>query len=107
MVPKKRKTGETPLIPVTVFQFRALGASIMGRDPEGKSAKVFEDRWVSFFGVTSNVCVQVWNLIQVPVHCDSEADAHLSYARPEHFLWVLFLKKYGDEQARNVSSCRR
>ena len=74
-----------------------LGAEIMRRDPEGRSQKVFEERWRSFFCVKPSVCVTAWTLIGVPVH-PTDDDADLSHARPEHLLWaLLFLKVYGDE----------
>lgn len=94
MVTKKAKT-DVPLIPVSELQLRSLGAEIMGRDPEGRSMKVFEDRWNSFFGVSVAICVIVWNMLQVPVHDDGD----FSHAEPYHLLWgLLFLKKYGDER---------
>ena len=66
----------------------------MCHDPEGCSTKVFNDCWMSFFGMDVDVVVKVWNMIGVPVYDDGE----LSHAKPAHLLWaLLFLKKYGDE----------
>ena len=81
-------------IPASEDEFKRLGGEIMGRDPEGRSEKVFSRRWNSFFGVEPVVVAETWVLLRVAVNDGTDLD----YAKPEHLLWaLLFLKKYGDE----------
>jgi len=96
---------DSVLVPATEDLFRKLGGEIMGRDPEGRSEKIFMVRWMSFFGVSPLVCLETRNLIGVTV----DAVDDLASAKPEHLLWaLLFLKKYGDESemARLVGADR-
>lgn len=91
---KSRTTGREIPIPATEDDFKTAGGEIMKRDPEGRSEKVFERRWVSFFGVKVAVCVDVWDRMEIMID-----DADLNGAKPCHLLWsLLFLKKYGDEE---------
>ena len=82
-------------IPASEDEFKRLGSEIMGRDPEGRSEKVFSRRWNSFFGVELVVVAETWERLRVPADDGTDLD----YAKPEHLLWaLLFLKKYGDEE---------
>ena len=58
----------------------------------GKSAAVFEARFVTFFGVISIVVANVWNRLV------DNGDPELESAEPFHLLWgLLFLKQYPSE----------
>ena len=80
------------LVPALEQDFRDAGGQIMSRDPEGRSQKVFERRWMGFFGVGIATCMATWRLLHVTV-----GDPDFNGAEPRHLLWgLLFLKKYGD-----------
>lgn len=61
------------------------------------STNIGRRRFKSMFGVTSNTCSQIWNLIEptLPINCC-----------PDHLLWALmFLRNYNIEEI-NCAICR-
>jgi hypothetical protein len=77
----------------TPEDFKKLGSEIMARSTDGgKSAAVFEARFVTFFGVICVVVANVWNRLV------DKGDPELESAEPFHLLWgLLFLKQYPPE----------
>ena len=74
-------------------EYRRIGVEIMQRDPAGRSEKVFERRWITFFGVTLEVATELWNRLRIDIN-----DPEFFAAGPQHLLWaLLFLKIYGAE----------
>ena len=77
----------------TPEDFEKHGGEIMGRSTDGgRSAAVFDARFITFFGIVSSVVADVWNrLIE-------KGDPELESAEPFHLLWaLLFLKQYPTE----------
>lgn len=81
------------LIPGSFEEFKEAGSKIMRRDPKGCSVAVFEDRWITFFGVPLPVVVTTWELLAIEVN-----DERMGFAKPWHLLWgLMWLKMYGNE----------
>ncbi len=71
--------------------FYSLGCSYMNHNQKN-SAKVGVRRFKSFFGVSQNVCAELWNLLRYDMPNES---------KPKHLLWCLFfLKQYTVEHVR-------
>jgi hypothetical protein len=86
--PRPLKKGRRTATP---DDFEPLGGEIMGRST-GRSASVFEARWINFFGVICVVVADVWN------HLIAKNEPELKSAAPVHLLWaLLFLKQYPTE----------
>jgi hypothetical protein len=88
--PWPRKKGRCAATPE---DFEKLGGEIMARSTDGgRSAAVFEARFVTFFGVICIVVANVWNCLV------DKGDPELESAEPFHLLWgLLFLKQYPSE----------
>ena len=83
------------------WEFSEIGATMMKRAPTDllSPSRVFNERFVIFFGVDPLVVSIVWAMIMAPfVKMISETvadkrDHDLNGARPEHLLWeLMFLK---------------
>ena len=88
--PRTLKRGRCTATPE---DFEKHGGEIMGRSTDGgRSAAVFDARFITFFGIVSSVVADVWNrLIE-------KSDPELESAAPFHLLWaLLFLKQYPTE----------
>ena len=87
--PRSLKRGRCTATPE---DFEKHGGEIMGRSTDGRSAAVFDARFITFFGIVSAVVADVWNrLIE-------KSNPELESAEPFHLLWaLLFLKQYPAE----------
>lgn len=77
---------------VTAKDFREYGSDIMNRSLDG-SQDVFEERWISHFGVEAEVCAEAWGRLDMDL-----AGPNDEAAKPYHLLWaLLLLKTYNTE----------
>lgn len=95
---KKRTRRTTPELENRFLsgpQFARLGNQIMNRSSSG-SQSAFESRWQQHFNAEPDVCLEVWNRLEVEDHWESGPDDRS--AEPQHLLWaLLFLKTYATE----------
>ena len=70
--------------------FKRIGGDIMGRSWDG-CFNAFDERFLSFFGVSAFVCTLLWRMFEI----DEAHYAEDAGAEPCHLLWaLLFLKVY-------------